>query len=77
MSATEQHLTPQQAAVHVMAIFEQRGARFTLDADGCMRCDLNRCTLPDSLSYDDAAQVITALRHEIRQLLAAQTGRGH
>jgi hypothetical protein len=64
-------LSPQQAAVLLVADLQRLGAVFTMGEDGYFLCDLNPIKDMTWQKADDLSQAVLGLRHEIKALLLA------
>jgi hypothetical protein len=67
--AEVQHLTPRQAAYHLVAILERDGATFTLNTDGYFLCNLDGIPNYNLAKAESMSQIVLALRAEISEEL--------
>jgi hypothetical protein len=68
---THEPIGPAEAAALLMAWLEQRGATFTLTAEGYVTCALDGADIRDYAEADRLATLVMVLRDEIRALLRA------
>lgn len=65
----ERRLMPAEAAACLVTVLERRGARFHLLADGFFWCALDGSDVANHDEAQGIAQVVLALRDEIRTVL--------